>query len=98
MTMLSVIVPVKDERDIVWPLHARLTAVLSAAGRQYELVFVDDGSADDSLAVLERIAAKDRRIKVIALRRNYGQTPALRAGIDAADSIREALERTAIPV
>lgn len=48
----------------------------------YEIVFVDDGSSDDSFAVLQQLAALDTRVKVVRLRRNFGQTPALRAGID----------------
>jgi glycosyltransferase involved in cell wall biosynthesis len=82
MTMLSVIVPVKDERDNVRPLHERLTAVLRPTGWDYELVFVDDGSADDTFQLLDGLAAGDDRVKVVRLRRNYGQTAALLAGID----------------
>jgi hypothetical protein len=48
----------------------------------YEIIFVDDGSKDDSFAVLCELAAADTRVKVVRLRRNFGQTPALRAGID----------------
>src|SRR3954452_16035865 len=92
MPMLSVVIPIKDERDNLPRLHEELTRALAplvgAPGPSglddYEVLLVDDGSNDDSLQVLERIAASDRRMKVIALRRNYGQTPALRAGIDAA--------------
>src|SRR5438105_2282208 len=82
MTMLSVLIPIKDERDNVGPLHERLTAVLAPTGWDYELVFVDDGSADDSFCLLDDIAARDDRVKVVRLRRNYGQTAALLAGID----------------
>jgi glycosyltransferase involved in cell wall biosynthesis len=82
MTMLSVIVPVKDERDNVGPLHERLSAVLRPTGWDYELVFVDDGSADDTFQLLDALAAGDDRVKVVRLRRNYGQTAALLAGID----------------
>jgi glycosyltransferase involved in cell wall biosynthesis len=82
MTMLSVIVPVKDERDNVAPLHERLTAALAPTGWDYEVVFVDDGSADDTFQLLDAIAAGDDRVKVVRLRRNYGQTAALLAGID----------------
>jgi glycosyltransferase involved in cell wall biosynthesis len=82
MGLLSVIIPIKDERDNVGPLHDRLTAVLRPAGMDYELVFVDDGSADDSFQVLDALAARDGRVKVVRLRRNYGQTAALQAGID----------------
>ncbi len=80
------VVPIKDERDNLRPLHERLRSALDplvgTALSEYEVLFVDDGSADGSFAVLEALAASDRRVKVIALRRNFGQTPALRAGID----------------
>jgi glycosyltransferase involved in cell wall biosynthesis len=78
--MLSVIIPVKDERDNVGPLHKQLSAAL--AGNDYELVFVDDGSADDSFQLLDAIALRDERVKLVCLRRNYGQTAALLAGIN----------------
>jgi glycosyltransferase involved in cell wall biosynthesis len=79
---LSVIIPIKDERDNLAPLHERLGAALAPLGRTYELIFVDDGSTDDSFAVLTGLAAQDPCVKVVRLRRNYGQTPALQAGID----------------
>jgi glycosyltransferase involved in cell wall biosynthesis len=88
MTTLSVVIPVKDERDNLQPLYERLTGALEPICgpggrlRSYELLFVDDGSSDGSYAVLEGLAASDLRVKVIRLRRNFGQTPALRAGID----------------
>jgi glycosyltransferase involved in cell wall biosynthesis len=88
MTTLSVVIPIKDERDNLRPLYERLTAALGPlcgqGGRlhDYEVLFVDDGSTDDSFAVLEALAARDRRVKAVRLRRNFGQTPALRAGID----------------
>jgi len=64
------------------PLHDRLGAALAPLGLSYELLFVDDGSTDDSFAVLSEFAAHDPCVKVVRLRRNYGQTPALQAGID----------------
>jgi len=79
---LSVIIPIKDECDNLAPLHERLRAALAPLGLAYELVFVDDGSSDDSFAVLSRLAAEDPSVKVVRFRRNYGQTPALQAGID----------------
>jgi len=79
---LSVIIPIKDERDNLAPLHDRLGAALAPLGLSYELLFVDDGSTDDSFAVLSEFAAHDPCVKVVRLRRNYGQTPALQAGID----------------
>src|SRR5579862_9150626 len=89
MTSLSVVVPIKDERDNLRPLHERLRHALDplAAGPAprlslYEILFVDDGSSDGSFPVLEALAASDPRVKVVRLRRNFGQTPALQAGID----------------
>ena len=89
---LSVIIPIKEEQDNLRPLHERLTAALepltkpgaSPALGDYEIVLVDDGSRDRSMDVLRDIASADRRVKVVRLRRNYGQTPALKAGIDHA--------------
>ncbi len=79
---LSVIIPLKDERDNLRPLHEQLGQALCTLGLHYEVIFVDDGSSDGSFEVLQALARKDPRVKVVQLRRNYGQTPALRAGID----------------
>jgi len=79
---LSVIIPVKDERDNIRPLHDRLRQVLEPLGLVYELIFVDDGSIDGSYALLEELAAADAALKVVRLRRNYGQSAAMQAGID----------------
>jgi glycosyltransferase involved in cell wall biosynthesis len=81
---LSVVIPIKDERDNLRPLHEQLHAALRPLGQAYELIFVDDGSADGSVEVLRQLALHDPDVKVVQLRRNYGQTPALRAGIDCA--------------
>ncbi len=85
--LLSVIIPVKDEVGNLRPLHERLSRALdplcaAATIGDYELLFVDDGSGDGSDVVLEELAEADRRVKVVRLRRNFGQTPALQAGID----------------
>ena len=83
---LSVIVPLKDERDNLRILHAKiaeaLTPVLGRLINDYEVVFVDDGSTDGSDRILADIARIDPRTRVVRLRRNFGQTPALQAGID----------------
>lgn len=81
---LSVVIPIKDERDNLRPLHEALCTALTPTGQQYEIVFVDDGSEDGSFDVLCQLAAEDDRVKVVQLRRNYGQTQALQAGIDSA--------------
>ncbi len=79
---LSVVIPIKDERDNLGPLHERLHRSLDPLGLDYELVFIDDGSGDGSYMVLHELAATDPRSKVIRLRRNFGQSAALKAGID----------------
>ncbi|HYE65605.1 MAG TPA: glycosyltransferase family 2 protein, partial [Pyrinomonadaceae bacterium] len=65
-------------------LHAKLDEALRALGRTAEIIYVDDGSTDGSLTALRELARLDKRVRVVALRRNYGQTAAMAAGIDAA--------------
>jgi glycosyltransferase involved in cell wall biosynthesis len=78
---LSIVIPVYNEEENVRPLHETLTAALT--GREYELVFVDDGSSDGSLQELSALAQEDpTHTHVIELRRNFGQTAAIAAGID----------------
>jgi glycosyltransferase involved in cell wall biosynthesis len=84
MMNLSVIIPIKDEQDNLQPLHERLRAALIPLELSYEIIFVDDGSSDRSYAILQWLAADDPHVKVVRLRRNFGQTPALQAGIDFA--------------
>jgi len=81
---LSIIVPAYNEEDSVEPLYRAVLAVAPALGRSFELLFVDDGSSDQTFARLAGLAARDPRVRVIKLRRNYGQTPAMVAGIDHA--------------
>src|SRR5215218_6116927 len=81
---ISVFLPVYNEEPNLRPLHAKLDAALKSLGRSAEIVYVDDGSNDGSLNILREIAAMDSRVRVVALRRNYGQTAAMAAGIDAA--------------
>ena len=76
----SVVIPLFNERDSVGPLHVELTRVMQAAGRAYEVIFVDDGSTDDSLEVLRQIKSQDPNVRVIRLGRNSGQTAALACG------------------
>jgi len=81
---LSVFLPVYNEQDNIEQLGTRLTDALEALGRSYEIIYVDDGSTDQSLARLRKIAAGDVRVRVVSLARNYGQTAAMSAGIDHA--------------
>src|SRR5688572_6897498 len=81
---ISVFLPVYNEEPNLLPLHAKLDEALSKLGRSAEIVFVDDGSTDGTLKVLRELARIDDRVRVVALKRNYGQTAAMAAGIDAA--------------
>jgi glycosyltransferase involved in cell wall biosynthesis len=79
---LSIVVPIKDERDNIKPLHEQVRHSLDPVGLRYELVLVDDGSIDGSFAELEKLAVLDPRVRVVRLRRNFGQSAAMQAGID----------------
>jgi glycosyltransferase involved in cell wall biosynthesis len=81
---LSLFLPVLNEEDNLRPMHEKIRAALDGLGKSAEVIYVDDGSTDKSLAVLKEIALGDGRVRVISLRRNYGQTAAMSAGIDAA--------------
>lgn len=80
-TRLAVVIPVYNERENIAPLHGALTAAL--AGHRYDLVFVDDGSNDGSREELRRLVEQDpNHVRLVELRRNFGQTAAIAAGID----------------
>lgn len=81
---LSLFLPVLDEEENLRPMHAKIQDALKALGKTAEVIYVDDGSTDRSLGILKEIASEDPRVRVISLRRNYGQTAAMSAGIDAA--------------
>ncbi|MGH9961477.1 MAG: glycosyltransferase family 2 protein [Pyrinomonadaceae bacterium] len=81
---ISVFLPVYNEEPNLLPLHAKMNEALKKLGRSAEVIYVDDGSTDGSLKILHDIARLDERVRVVALRRNYGQTAAMAAGIDAA--------------
>ncbi len=81
---LSVVIPVLNEAANLEALHQEFTRALESTGRSYEMLLVDDGSTDASFEIMKRLQAVDRRVRVIRFRRNFGQTAAFAAGIDAA--------------
>ena len=81
---VSVVVPVYNEAESLAKLHADLQTSLSQLDRTYEIIYVDDGSRDASFELLSGFAAADAKVKVVRFRRNFGQTAAMTAGMDAA--------------
>ena len=82
--MLSIVIPVYNEQDNVFPMHERLRSALQMTGEDYEVIIVNDGSSDLTEANLKSVAAIDPRFKIVNFRRNFGQTAAMMAGIDFA--------------
>src|SRR6202048_3262095 len=80
----SIVVPFFNEQENVPPLYMKLTEVMDSIGEPYELVFVDDGSRDNTFKVLSEIYEHDRRVNLVRLRRNFGQTAGFKAGFDFA--------------
>jgi glycosyltransferase involved in cell wall biosynthesis len=79
---ISIVIPLYNEEENVRELHARLTPVMDSVGDGYEIIFIDDGSTDNTLTLLQEIQAKDDKVIVLSLRRNFGQTAAFAAGFD----------------
>jgi glycosyltransferase involved in cell wall biosynthesis len=77
---LSIVVPVYNEAKSVQPLYRRTQKACDSLGRAYEMIFVDDGSHDGTFGILERIHRQNARVKVVRLRKNFGQTAAMTAG------------------
>ena len=82
--LLSVIVPVHNESAVLGTFHARMRSVMEETGHPFEIIYVDDGSSDDTLAQLERLRADDAGVAVLELSRNFGKEVALSAGLDHA--------------
>jgi dolichol-phosphate mannosyltransferase len=78
------VIPCHNEQDVVATTHARLARVLPETGMDFEIIYVDDGSRDATLARLEAIAAQDTRAGVVELSRNFGQQAAMSAGLAVA--------------
>ncbi|MGA2147525.1 MAG: glycosyltransferase family 2 protein [Bryobacteraceae bacterium] len=82
--MLSIVIPIHNEEHSILPLYDRLSAVLDSVRRPYEILFIDDASTDRSFELLANLVETDAHLKVIRLRRNFGQTAALSAGFHEA--------------
>jgi glycosyltransferase involved in cell wall biosynthesis len=82
--LVSVVVPMFNEAESVRPLYERLRPVMDAGPWAFEVVFVDDGSADRTFDEIRLLHETDPRIRCVRFRRNYGQTPAMKAGFDHA--------------
>ena len=82
--MLSIVIPIHNEEHSILPLYDRLTAVLEQVQKPYEILFVDDASTDRSFELLANLVETDGHLKVVRLRRNFGQTAALSAGFHEA--------------
>ena len=79
---VSIVIPIQDEEESLTQLYDEVKGVLETLGNSWEIVFIDDGSMDTSLEILAAIHHNDNRVKVIQLRRNFGQTAAMAAGFD----------------
>jgi glycosyltransferase involved in cell wall biosynthesis len=77
---LSIVIPIYNEEENIYPLYEELKGVLKTLEHDHEIVFVDDGSKDGSLALLEKIQQQDDKVVVVSFRRNFGQTAAMSAG------------------
>jgi dolichol-phosphate mannosyltransferase len=82
--LLSVVVPMYFEQEVARECHRRLSEMLQKNGYNYELVYVNDGSTDQTLPILKELAEADKRVKVISFSRNFGHQIAVTAGVDAA--------------
>jgi glycosyltransferase involved in cell wall biosynthesis len=79
---ISIVIPLFNEEENVRELHGSLKPVMDAIGDEYEIIFIDDGSTDHTLSLLQEIQAADDTVIVLSLRRNFGQTAAFAAGFD----------------
>jgi glycosyltransferase involved in cell wall biosynthesis len=84
MTQLSIVLPIYNEVESIPHLLDELTPALEATGRTFEIICVDDGSRDGSFEELKKLRGRDKRVRIIRFRRNFGQTAAFAAGFDRA--------------
>lgn len=79
---ISIVIPLFNEEENAEEVYRHVREVISTLGRPYEIIFVDDGSRDKTLPILKGIASRDRSVRVISFRKNFGQTAAMSAGFD----------------
>ena len=80
--MISLIVPVYYEEEVLPLAYPRMKSSLEKTGHEYEIIFVNDGSRDGTMKILRGIAAEDKRVKVLSFSRNFGHQLAVTAGMD----------------
>lgn len=83
-TDISIVTPMFNEQENVNAFHEKVGSVLKNIGKSYEIIFVDDGSQDKTFSLLEKLHSKDKNVKVIRLRKNFGKAAALSAGFEIA--------------
>ena len=81
---ITILIPLFDEADSLPELHEKLTSVLEGVKKSYEIIFIDDGSTDNSYRILESLFKKDKNIRVFQFRKNYGKSAALSCGFEQA--------------
>jgi len=81
---ISIVVPVFNEKENIYPLYTKLRQVLESLKKSYEIILIDDGSTDGTGNILRQISQKDKLVKIIIFRKNFGQTAAISAGFDYA--------------
>ena len=79
---ISVVIPLYNEQENIRMLYSELKDVLERTGLEYEILFIDDGSEDESLKLLEEIKSNDSLVRVVSFRKNYGQSAALKIGFE----------------
>ena len=82
--LLSIVVPAFNEAPVLGEFHTRISQVLATIDMNYELIYVDDGSSDNTVALINELRERDQSIALIELSRNFGKEVALSAGLDHA--------------
>ena len=81
---LSLIIPVFNEEEVLETSYGRMRAAMEQTGYPFEIIYVNDGSRDDSMKILRQLAKEDDRVKVLSFSRNFGHQTAVTCGMDAA--------------